>query len=89
MGADARLAACLEGRELNCYCTDFNLGYETLKHIRHLERKGEYFVSPNLLNNYYYALGIFEEDCNLYKINYRGELFRLACLPIDWSGLPY
>jgi hypothetical protein len=32
-------------RELNRYCSKFNTAMETLKHLRHLSRPGDYFVS--------------------------------------------
>jgi hypothetical protein len=35
-------------RELNNYCTEFNVSCETLKHRRHMSHPGEYFVSLNL-----------------------------------------
>jgi hypothetical protein len=33
----------------------------------------------------YYALGIREEDRDLFTVTYRGELWRLACMPMGWS----
>eukprot|EP00873_Tetraselmis_striata_P027433 jgi/Tetstr1/447697/TSEL_035054.t1 len=57
------------------------MSYETLKHLRHLARAGDWFVSMDLADGYY-ALGIREEDRDFFTVNYRGELWRLACLPM-------
>jgi hypothetical protein len=75
-------------RELNNYCAEFNLSCETLKHLRHMSRPGEYFVSLDLADGYY-TLGIREEDRDFFTVNYRCELWRLACLPMEWSGSAY
>ena len=72
-------------RELNNYCAEFKMSCETLKHLRHLSRPGDYFVSLDLADGYY-TLGIREEDRDFFTVNYRGELWRLACLPMGWSG---
>ena len=61
---------------------------ETLKHLRHLSRPGDYFVSLDLADGYY-TLGIREADRDFFTVNYRGELWRLACLPMGWSGSAY
>jgi len=75
-------------RELNTYCAEFKMSCETLKHLRHLSRPGDYFVSLDLADGYY-TLGIREEDRDFFTVNYRGELWRLACLPMGWSGSAY
>jgi hypothetical protein len=75
-------------RELNSYCAEFNMSCETLKHLRHLSRPGDYFVSLDLRDGYY-TLGIREKDRDFFTINYRAELWRLACLPKGWSGSAY
>jgi hypothetical protein len=75
-------------RELNSYCAEFNMPCETLKHLRHLYRPGDYFVSLDLTDGYN-TLGIREEDRDFFTINYRGELWRLACLPMGYSGSAY
>jgi hypothetical protein len=72
-------------RELNNYCVEFNMSCETLKHLRHLSRQGDYFVSLDLTDGYN-TLGNREEDRNFFTVNYRGELWRLECLPMGWSG---
>eukprot|EP00873_Tetraselmis_striata_P012133 jgi/Tetstr1/432397/TSEL_021794.t1 len=64
-------------RELNKWCKTFTMSYETLKHLRHLARAGDWFVSMNLADGYY-ALGIREEDRDFFTVHYRGELWRLA-----------
>eukprot|EP00873_Tetraselmis_striata_P017437 jgi/Tetstr1/437701/TSEL_026356.t1 len=75
-------------RELNKWCKTFTMSYETLKHLRHLARAGDWFVSMDLADGYY-ALGIREEDRDFFTVNYRGELWRLACLPMGWTCSSY
>jgi hypothetical protein len=75
-------------RELNSYCAEFNMSCETLKHLRHMSRPGDYFVSLDFTDGYY-TLGIREEDRDFFTVNYKGELWRLACLPMGWSGSAY
>eukprot|EP00873_Tetraselmis_striata_P009740 jgi/Tetstr1/430004/TSEL_019865.t1 len=74
-------------RELNKWCKSFTMSYKTLKHLRHLARAGDWFVSMDLADGYY-ALGIREEDRDFFTVNYRGELWRLACLPMAYSPFP-
>jgi hypothetical protein len=52
---------------------------ETLKHLRHMSRPGDYLVSLDLADGYY-TLGIREANRDFFTINYKGELWRLACL---------
>jgi hypothetical protein len=66
-------------RELNRYYSEFPMICETLKHLRRLSRPGDYFVSLDLTYGYY-TLGIREEDRDYFTVNYRGSLWRLACL---------
>jgi hypothetical protein len=75
-------------RELNRYCSTFNMTCETPKHLLHLSRPGDYFVSLDLTDGYY-TLGIREEDRDYFTVTYRGTLWRLACLPMGWSGSAY
>ena len=35
-------------RELNNYCSELNMSYETLKHLHHLPQPGDYFVYIDL-----------------------------------------
>jgi hypothetical protein len=58
---------------------------KTLKHLRHLSCPCDYFVSLDLTDGYY-TLGIWEEDRDYFTVNYRGNVWRLACLPMGWSG---
>jgi hypothetical protein len=60
-------------RELNSYYAGFILSCETLKHLRHLSRLGDYFVSLDLANGYY-TLGIQEEDRDFFTVNYMSEI---------------
>jgi hypothetical protein len=75
-------------RELNRYCSEFSMSCETLKHLHHPSRPGNYFVSLDLTDGYY-TLGIREEDRDYFTVNYRGTLWRLACLPMGWSYSAY
>jgi hypothetical protein len=61
---------------------------ETLNHLRHHSRPCDYFVSLDLTDGYY-TLGIREEDRDYFTVNYRGTLWRLACLPMGRSGSAY
>eukprot|EP00873_Tetraselmis_striata_P018116 jgi/Tetstr1/438380/TSEL_026946.t1 len=76
-------------RELNKWCQTFTMSYETLKHLRHLTHAGDWFVSLDLSADGYDALGIREEDRDFFTVDYRGELWRLACLAMGWTGSSY
>jgi hypothetical protein len=78
----------IDPRELNSYCAEFNMSCGTLKHLRHLSRHDDYFVSVDLTDGYY-TLRIREEDRNFFTVKYIGEPWRLACLPMGWSGSAY
>eukprot|EP00873_Tetraselmis_striata_P021608 jgi/Tetstr1/441872/TSEL_030082.t1 len=67
--------------ELNKWCNTFKMSYKTLKHLRHMTRAGDWFVSMDLADGYY-AFGIPEEDRDFFTVNCRRELWRLACLPM-------
>jgi hypothetical protein len=41
------------------------------------------------LTNADYTLGISEEDGGFFTVNYRGTLYRLAGLPMDWKCVNY
>eukprot|EP00873_Tetraselmis_striata_P046313 jgi/Tetstr1/466577/TSEL_011079.t1 len=69
-------------RELNKWCKTFTMSYETLKHLRHLARAGDWFVSMDMADGYY-APGIREEDRDFFTVNYRGELYVATCVPTD------
>jgi hypothetical protein len=64
-------------RELNSYCIEFNISCEIEKHLRHLSRPGDCFVSVDFAGGYY-TLGIREEDRDFFTVNCRGELWRFA-----------
>jgi hypothetical protein len=51
-------------------------------------RPGDCFVSFDLSDGYC-ATGIIEEDRHYFTVNYRGDVWRLACLPMSWSGSFY
>jgi hypothetical protein len=46
-----------------------------------MSRPGDSFVFLDLADGYY-TLGIREEDRDFFTVNYRGELWHLACLPM-------
>jgi hypothetical protein len=75
-------------RDLKRYCSTFNMTCETLKHLRHMSRPSDYSVSLDLTDGYY-TLGIREEDRDHFTVNYRGTMWRLACLPMGLSGSAY
>jgi hypothetical protein len=56
--------------------------------MRHLSRRGDYFESMDHGDGYY-ALGIREESRDFFTFNNRGELRRLACMPMGLSGSTY
>eukprot|EP00873_Tetraselmis_striata_P016676 jgi/Tetstr1/436940/TSEL_025712.t1 len=56
-------------RELNKWYKTLEMSYETLKHLRHVARAGDWFVSMDLADGYY-ALGIREEKRDFFA---RGE----------------
>eukprot|EP00873_Tetraselmis_striata_P024551 jgi/Tetstr1/444815/TSEL_003347.t1 len=55
-------------RELNKWCKTLKMSYETIKHLRHLARASGWFVSMDMADGYYYALGIREEDRDLFTV---------------------
>eukprot|EP00873_Tetraselmis_striata_P011107 jgi/Tetstr1/431371/TSEL_021062.t1 len=76
-------------RELNKWCKTLKMSYKTLKHMRHLARPCEWFVSMDMADGCY-ALGIREEDRDFFTHSELwGKLWRLACLPIGSSGSSY
>eukprot|EP00873_Tetraselmis_striata_P024054 jgi/Tetstr1/444318/TSEL_032209.t1 len=70
--------------ELSQWGKTLKKSYETLKHLRHLARAGDWFVSMDLADGYY-TLGIREEDRDFFTVNYGGE----SCLPMGWTGSSY
>jgi hypothetical protein len=61
---------------------------ETLIGVRHLTRKGGYMFSFDLHDGFY-ALGINPTDRDYLTVNVRGQLYRLAGLPMRWSLSPF
>jgi hypothetical protein len=41
------------------------------------------------LKDGFYALGIVPKQRDFLTVNVRGQLYRLACLPMGWSLSPY
>jgi hypothetical protein len=76
-------------RQLTIYCSEFTMTCKTLKHLRHISRPGDYFVSLDLTDGYYTLVGIRKQDREYLTVNYRGELWCLACLPMGWLGVAY
>eukprot|EP00873_Tetraselmis_striata_P028600 jgi/Tetstr1/448864/TSEL_036090.t1 len=61
---------------------------ETLLGVRHFTKKGDYMFSFDLQDGFY-ALGIAEADRDYFTVDVRGQLCRLAGLPMGWSLSPY
>jgi hypothetical protein len=68
-------------RPLNKYRVRKRLKMETLLGIRHLTRKRDYMFSFDLQHGLY-ALGINPSDRDYFTVNVRGQLYRLAGLPM-------
>ena len=62
--------------------------YETLKRMRNISKQGNYMFSFDLADGYY-ALGITSKDRDYFTVNVRGQLWRLAGLPMGWNASPY
>jgi hypothetical protein len=60
---------------------------ETLLGVRHLTRKGDYMLSLNLEDEFD-ALGINPADRDYFTVNVRGQLYKLAGLPMGWFVSP-
>jgi hypothetical protein len=75
-------------RHLNMFCRDFPMKYETLKRMRNISKQGNYMFSFDLADGYY-ALGITSSDRDYFTVNVRGQLWRLAGLPMGWNASPY
>eukprot|EP00873_Tetraselmis_striata_P018203 jgi/Tetstr1/438467/TSEL_027022.t1 len=75
-------------RVLNSYCVRKRLKMEALLGVRHLTKKGDYMFSFDLQDGFY-ALGIAEADRDYFTVDVRGQLYRLAGLPMGWSLSPY
>eukprot|EP00873_Tetraselmis_striata_P009405 jgi/Tetstr1/429669/TSEL_019566.t1 len=77
-------------RVLSSYCVRKRLKMETLLGVRHLiTKKGDYMFSFFDLQDGFYALGIAEADRDYFTVDVRGQLYRLAGLPMGWSLSPY
>jgi hypothetical protein len=75
-------------RHMNNFCVKKRLRMESMLGVRHLTRKGDYMFSFDLKDGFY-ALGIVPELRDFLTINVRGQLYRLARLPMGWSLSPY
>jgi hypothetical protein len=51
-------------RELNRYCSDFSMTCERLKHLRHLSRPCDYFVSMCMTDGYFSLQWFGEHVCH-------------------------
>jgi hypothetical protein len=61
---------------------------ESLLGVRHLTRKDDYMFSFDLKGGFY-ARGIVLQQRDFLTMNVRGQLYRLARLPMGWSLSPY
>jgi hypothetical protein len=64
-------------RPLNKYCVRKRLKMETLLGVRHLTRKGDYMFN------------IYPANRDYFTVNVRGQLYKLAGLPMGWSLSPF
>lgn len=86
---DDKWRLIIDLRWVNQFCASSPLKFETLKRLRNLSKRDNYMSSLDLHDGYY-ALGIAEEDMKYFTVNYyKGELWRLAGLPMGWSASPY
>ena len=75
-------------RHLNTFFPKKTMKMESLKRLRYLARKGDWFFSFDLQDGFY-ALGIIPEDRQYFTVNIRGKIYQLAGLPMGWSLSPY
>jgi hypothetical protein len=75
-------------RRLNNFCVRKRLRMEFLLGVGHLTRKGDYMFSFDLKDGFF-VLGIVPEQRDFLTVNVRGQLYRLAGLPMGWSLSPY
>jgi hypothetical protein len=78
-----KLRLTIDFRQLNKYCKEHKLYYDTLKHLKNLTRAGDWMVSFDFTDGYY-TLGILEKGIDVFTVNHRGKLFIQAGLPIGW-----
>ena len=75
-------------RFLNSHCRQFSMKFETLRSLRTMAKQNDYMISMDLRDGFY-AIGIHPEFRDYFTVNYRGTLYRLACLPMGWCASPY
>jgi hypothetical protein len=68
-------------RHMNIFCARKRLRMVSLLGVRHLTRKGDYMFSFELKEGFY-ALGIVPKQRHFLTVNVRGQMYRLACLPM-------
>jgi hypothetical protein len=61
---------------------------ETLLGVRQLIRRGDSTFNIDLHDGFY-ALWIAPKLRDHFKVNVRGHLYHLACLPMGWSLSPF
>jgi hypothetical protein len=71
----------LDLRHLKCLRVRKHLHMESLLGARHLERKGDDMFSFDIKDGFC-ALRIVLEQRDSLSVNVRGQLYRLACLPM-------
>jgi hypothetical protein len=71
-------------RPMNKYYKDHKRTYETLKHLENLTGAGDWMVSFDFADGYY-TRGIREEDKDVFTVNYRGTLYKLAGFSMGWK----
>jgi hypothetical protein len=73
---------------LNKYCARKRLKMETLLGVKHRTRKGDYMLCFDMQDGFY-AVSINPADRDYFTVNVRGQLYRLAWLPMGWSVSPF
>jgi hypothetical protein len=68
-------------RHVDSFCVRKRLRMESLLGVRHLTQKGDYMFSLDLKNRFY-ALGIVPQQRDFLIVSVRGQLYRLASLPM-------
>jgi hypothetical protein len=61
---------------------------ETLLGVKHVTRKGDVMYNFDLKDGFY-ALGINQVNRGCFRVNVRGQPYRLAGLPMGWSLSPF
>jgi hypothetical protein len=78
----------IDPRQVNECCRRMGMKFETLRKLRNMSRQKDWMFSLDLADGFY-ALGIAEEFRDYFTVSIRGQLWRLAALPMGWCLSPY